>query len=124
MTSEAKSEESAAVGEGRGLLQRCGARAEESVLLKPPEKTAVLTAADALIFPSAWVENPDGSDRDTRTPLLQDLARRFSVDVIAATTEAVVFADRLSVSGFTRKPKWQATSAIRKPNTAPLASPM
>lgn len=48
------------------------------------EASGVLAAADALIFPSAWVEDFDGDDEDTRTPLLQDLARRFSVDVIAA----------------------------------------
>ena len=44
--------------------------------------------------------------------------------VMEVTTEAVVFLDRLSVLGCTRRPKWQAMSAIRKPNTAPLASPM
>ena len=32
--------------------------------------------------------------------------------VIELTTEAVVLADRLSVLGRTRSPKWQATSAI------------
>ena len=38
--------------------------------------------------------------------------------------EAVVFALRLSVLGLTRRPKWQATSAIRMPNTPPFASAM
>ena len=44
--------------------------------------------------------------------------------VIEVTTEAVVLADRLSVLGLTRRPKWQATSAISSPKTAPLARPI
>ena len=44
--------------------------------------------------------------------------------VIELTTEAVVFDDRLSVFGRTRRPKWQATSATRMPKMTPLASAM
>lgn len=44
--------------------------------------------------------------------------------VMAVTTDAVVFADRLSVLGLTLRPKWQAMSAISKPNKAPLKKPM
>ena len=41
-----------------------------------------------------------------------------------ATTELVVPCPRLSVLGSMRRPKWQATSAISAPNTAPLPTPM
>ena len=51
-------------------------------------------------------------------------ASRIMTTVIADTTEAVVFEDRLSVLGRTRSPKWQATRAMNMPNTAPLASPI
>src|SRR5690606_21072069 len=44
--------------------------------------------------------------------------------VIATTTEAVVPRPRLSVLGSTRKPKWQAMSAISTPNKTPLPSPI
>lgn len=44
--------------------------------------------------------------------------------VIALTTERVVLADRLSVFGLTVNPKWQATSAITRPNASPLPRPM
>ena len=40
--------------------------------------------------------------------------------VIDVTTELVVPMPRLSVLGSTRRPKWQATSAISAPNTMPL----
>ena len=44
--------------------------------------------------------------------------------VIAATTELVVSSPRLSVFGLMRKPKWQAISAIIKPNIALLPKPI
>src|SRR5574343_1952215 len=44
--------------------------------------------------------------------------------VIAVTTALVVLADRLSVFGLTCRPKWQATTAMTKPNTTPLLKPM
>jgi hypothetical protein len=40
------------------------------------------------------------------------------------TTELVVSADRLSVFGLTRSPKWQAISAMSTPNTSPLQRPI
>ena len=40
--------------------------------------------------------------------------------VMDVTTDAVVPCPRLSVLGFTRRPKWQATSAINSPNTTDL----
>src|SRR6185369_14725407 len=40
--------------------------------------------------------------------------------VIEVTTEAVVPTPRLWVLGWTRRPKWQPTSAIRMPNTTDL----
>jgi predicted amidohydrolase len=44
------------------------------------EATAALEAADVLLFPSAWVDE----ESDARTPLLVELATRFSLTVVNA----------------------------------------
>jgi 5-aminopentanamidase len=49
------------------------------------DATAELTAADVLLFPSAWVERPD-----TRTELLAGLARGFGLHVVNANWAAGV----------------------------------
>jgi len=41
-----------------------------------------LSKADALLFPSAWVEDQPGAD--TRTPLLAELARTFGLSIVNA----------------------------------------
>src|SRR3990172_4366044 len=54
---------------------------------------------------------------------IANTASTIMTTVIEVTTELVVPMPRLSVLGSMRNPKWQATSAISRPNTMPLPSP-
>jgi predicted amidohydrolase len=45
---------------------------------------AQLNAADLLLFASAWVDDDEPADSDSRPPLLQDIAARHAVAVLNA----------------------------------------